>query len=479
MPGLRIAAILTALVALAVAPAAAQAAVTSTQITSWTTQNPDDAREQPLSALGRQPAERDDGDGQRRRARSANSGDEVDVVCYYGPALRSRNSPGPIVVRIVNNQAVFSTGAVVLRPIAGHACRLRAIPANTETGPELDTFADQPVAVSEWARGLAISSGPNENTAFNYYVDDVTFTGYAVWSAAGTPVQSLPTPYKNACGGPEMAPIDAAYDVGNFAIDCAGSLLSDDLGAFGGRSEVQVDGRNAYDSAAAQGLFTSGSPISQNLDGFPTTLGDSLDWDPATGLMSSDATEPFVECDGPNEEKPTAASCPSFVDSGIELKRDITTSDGGRVITMNDTWTSTDGKAHALDLLYDDAIGVVTSPPHGEPRLRVPRPVDVLAVRRGEHVAWPGLRAGLDSGPHQRGCNRRGSERGRRCAHVRHRAVRVRVHGKRRFRGAQRPRGSRRRKRDPGLRVFGGLHPRGRHRAGARERRIASSRRRS
>jgi hypothetical protein len=364
MPRLRIAATLTALVALAVAPAAAQAAVTSTQITSWTTQNPTTSDNPYLLSVDNPPNATTVtvmGD-----APGANNGDAVDVVCYYGasPTVAKLNT-SPIAI----SGGKFSIGPIPLKPIAGHACRLRAIPAGSETGPELDSFSAQPVAVSEWARELAISSGPNLNTVFNYYVNDVTFTGSATWSAAGTPIQSLPTSYKNACGGPEIAPLDAAYDVGNFAIDCTGSLLSDDLGSFGGRSEVQIDGRNAYDPAAAQGLFTSGSPISQNLNGFPASLADGLDWDPATGMISSDATDPYVECDGPNEEKPTPAS-------------------------MTDTWTSTDGRAHALDLLYDDAVGLVTSPPDGEPGYEFPGQSTFSPYAAGDTLPGPGTAPG-------------------------------------------------------------------------------------
>ena len=88
-------------------------------------------------------------------------------------------------------------------------------------------------------------------------------------------------------------------------MDCTGSLLSDDLGAFGGRSEVQIDGRNAYDPAAAGSLFV-GQPLSQNLLGFPHAADARSLWDPTTGLISSRSTEPSVECSGSNEEKPTA-----------------------------------------------------------------------------------------------------------------------------------------------------------------------------
>lgn len=383
MPRLRIAATLTALVALAVAPAAAQAA-TSTQITGWTSQNPTTPPSNPyLISLDNTPTT-------VSVSGTATGIAAVDIVCYYGASPSVAKLTGPVTVQ----NGTFTTPDVPLKPIAGHACRLRAIPTGTETAAESDSYAEQQVAVSEAALPFAISSGTNTGMAFNYFVNDVTFTGYSVWSAAGTPIQSLPNPYKNACGGPEAAPIDSAFDVGNFAIDCTGSLLSDDLGAFGGRSEVQIDGRNAYDPAAAQGLFTTGSPISQNLSGFRKLPVPSVDFDPNTGLISSQSTEPWVECDGPNEEKPTAVTCPSFVDSGVQLQRTITTSDGGRVVTMTDTWTSTDGKAHALDLLYDDAIGVVTMPPDGEPGYEFPGQSTFSPYAAGNTLPGPGSAPG-------------------------------------------------------------------------------------
>ncbi len=84
---------------------------------------------------------------------------------------------------------------------------------------------------------------------YNYLVSAPTFTGAAGRGAAGS------------CG-PFTAALTSNFATPNNAINCAGSLLSDDLGAFGGRSEVQVDGANAYDAASAQALFSGGrSPV--------------------------------------------------------------------------------------------------------------------------------------------------------------------------------------------------------------------------
>jgi hypothetical protein len=68
--------------------------------------------------------------------------------------------------------------------------------------------------------------------------------------------------------------------------------------------------------------------------------------------------ESLVSCHGTDPYKPiTIAACPSFDDTGIRLTRTTTTSDGGRVVTLTDTWSSTDGNSHSLDLLYDDYSG--------------------------------------------------------------------------------------------------------------------------
>ena len=56
---------------------------------------------------------------------------------------------------------------------------------------------------------------------------------------------------------------------------------------------------------------------------------------------------------------PTAASCKSFVSTGVELEREWKTGDANQVASMTDNWRSTDGAAHTLNALYDqdDANG--------------------------------------------------------------------------------------------------------------------------
>jgi hypothetical protein len=351
MSWLRIAATVTALVALAATPAVAQAAVTGSDITSWTSANPTTSNDPYLISFDNNPTTL----SVSGTAVSTGTG-TVDIVCYFG-------SPGSVQDAVLESGVAVTGGNFTasnqhLQTIAGHACRLRAVPTGAEGTSDDSDFAGPDVAVSEAALpvGTISGTGLNFGTPYNDYVNDVTFTGYAAWGSPGI----TPATNEVGCGGPFAAPIDSDFDVGNFAIDCMGSLLSNDLDAFGGRSEVQIDGHNAYDPGSAQALFAAanGHAASQNLPGFPTDLTDHVVWDPTTGLLSSQSGESWVECNGPNQQVQTFATCPSFVASGVRLERDITTSDGGRVVTMSDTWSSTDGKAHSLDLLYDDYNGV-------------------------------------------------------------------------------------------------------------------------
>ena len=349
MPWPRIAATVTTLLALAIAPAAAQAAVTQSDITNWSSANPATSNNPYLISFDNNPTTLS------VSGTAAGTG-TVDVVCYFG-------SPGNVQDAVLESGVTvtggkFSASNQHLQNIAGHACRLRAVPTGAEGSSDNSDFAGPNVAVSEAALPVATigGTGLNNGMPYNDYVNDVTFTGYAAWGSPGI----TPATNEVGCGGPFAAPVDSDFDVGNFAIDCAGSLLSNDLSAFGGRSEVQVDGHNAYDPGSAQALFAaaSGHAASQNLPGFPNDLTTHVTWDPTTGLLSSQLDEMWVQCNGPNEQIQTFLTCPNFVNSGVKLERDTTTSDGGRVVTMTDTWSSTDGKAHALDLLYDDYDGI-------------------------------------------------------------------------------------------------------------------------
>jgi hypothetical protein len=365
LPRLWIAAIIATIAVLGLAPAAAQATVTTTNITSWTSDNSGTPPNSPyLISYDNQPTRM----VVTGTAHGALTSDRVDIVCYSGASSQFKTLATNLAVH-ADGSFTTNTGnsAPQLSQIAGRACRLRAVPHNGAGTGDKSVFAGPNLAISETALLPTISGGPNNGAPYNFYVNGVTFTATAAWKAPGTPAASG----AGACGGPYAAPVDPAFDVGNFPIDCVGSLFGDDLGTFGGRSEVVIDGRNAYDPAAAQGLIPRTGGLdngSQDLPGFPDPTGDpstdkslkvSVDFDPSSGQISSTMTEFFVSCHGTDPYKPLSiVACPSFDQTGVKLTRVTTTSDGGKVITLNDTWSSTDGQSHTLDLLYDDYAGV-------------------------------------------------------------------------------------------------------------------------
>lgn len=330
--------VLTAVMAvLALAPALAQATLSSSTITGWTSSETGT----PVNAAYLVSYD-NPGHATSLTVRGSASGTgSVDIVCYFGDATNGNFG-----------DAVFASGVAVtggafaitdpLRAIAGHACRLRAIPTGAEgTGTDVSTWAGPQVAVSQ----AGLPSGTVNNLPYDFYVIGTTFTGYAGWGSAGS------------CG-PYAAPYDPSYGVGNFAIDCMGSLLGSANLPVGNRSEVEVDGHSAYDAASAQALF--GGTEDQTQNDFPSLSTHALS-DPTDGLANSQSTEGWVVCRSANPYPPNSTNCPTFSPAGVQLQRNISTSDGGLVVTMTDTWSSTDREPHSLDLLYDDYVGLKTS----------------------------------------------------------------------------------------------------------------------
>jgi Glucodextranase, domain B/PASTA domain len=351
-----------------IAPALAQAAVTNSNITTWTSsesgtpQNSTylisyDNRATTLTVSG--DATTDDGDVD----------DAVDVVCYFGSGTRFGDKVLAADVPVTGG--AFTTTAA-MRSIAGHACRLRAIPTGGESGDDQSQFAGPQIAVSEAGLPSGVVDG-NANYPYDFYVVAATLTGSAAWDSAGS------------CG-PYTAPYDSSFGQGNFAIDCAGSLLNANMPSGATRSDVQIDGQNAYDAASAQGLSLGTGELTT----FPS-LAASVVQDPTDGDVSSQETESWSTCATAVRYPPTSGDCAALAPTGVQLQRDITTSDGGLMVTMTDTWSSTDGKAHSLDLLYDDYVGLHSSNLQGvQPGYEFPGQSSFSTHQAGDTVPGPG-----------------------------------------------------------------------------------------
>jgi hypothetical protein len=344
-------AITVAFAALGVVPAIAQATVTSSQINTWT------SSESGTPANSTYLISYDNQSTTLTVSGTATGGSgNVDVVCYFGSGASLSDAVLKTNVQVVDG-AFTASGS--MRSIAGHACRLRAIPTGDESSDDESLFAGPQIAVSE----AGLPSGAVDGNPYDFYVVAATLTGSAAWDSAGS------------CG-PYAAPFDSSFGQGNFAIDCMGSLLGANLPAGATRSEVQVDGQNAYDAASMHALF-GGSD-------FPA-LTATVTQNPTDGDVSSQSTEGWDVC---SEPVLYGASCPAFAPAGVQLERTITTSDGGLVVTMTDTWSSTDGEAHSLDLLYDDYVGLKSS--NAQRGYELPGQTSFSAYQAGATVPQPG-----------------------------------------------------------------------------------------
>jgi hypothetical protein len=333
-------ALVAAVAVFGIVPAAAQADGSSSNITSWTSVGPDGTRTNPSDVISYDNPAPTSGKPTILQVSGTTSPDltSVDIVCYFGAGTSFGDRVLDAGVPVTNG--TFSAQAP-LRSIASHACRLRAVPPGNDGGNDQPQYIGPQIAISEAALPTHVTA---DNQPYDFYLNGTTSSGTASWNAAGS------------CG-PAAAPLDSNLGTGNFAINCMGSLLGTNMPtvATSTRSEVQVDGQNAYDGASLEALV--GDP--QNLASFPSLTGAGT-WDPATGIVSSSSTEGWVVCPGlAASPPPTSSTCPDVAPAGVSLERDISMSDTGSVVTvtMKDIWSSVDGRPHTLDLLYDDFVG--------------------------------------------------------------------------------------------------------------------------
>ena len=151
-------AIVTAGAMLAIAPCLAQAAVTSSDITSWTSSESGTPQNSTylMSYDNHSTTLTVNGDA------TPGSG-TVDVVCYFGSGatfgdkVLAGNVP-------VSDDGAFSTTAL-MRLIAGHACRLRAIPTGARASTTCPRSPVLKIAVSEAGLPSGVVDG-NANYPF-------------------------------------------------------------------------------------------------------------------------------------------------------------------------------------------------------------------------------------------------------------------------------------------------------------------------
>jgi hypothetical protein len=278
------------------------------------------------------------------------TGDHVDIRCYYGAASYVTFADN-LAVDVSGNFSKTDFTFVLeggLSPLP--SCVLRAVPhgdgsdqrpgsASTFTGPFVGNG-------SRYAN--TVSGGKNDGTQYDFDREQGAQRGFVIFQAAS----DLGIDSANLWTQPLL---DGSQGI------WFGNAFFYFKPSFGpGRSELRLDGIDAYGPASANYAF----PEAQTDPGFPA-LGYSESVNPANGNLTVEDFEPFVTCSpAPGTYPPTSSSCSSFTPTGVMLHRTLTTTNSGRVIGIVDRWSSTDGKSHPLDVLYendqesDDAGGI-------------------------------------------------------------------------------------------------------------------------
>ena len=253
--------------------------------------------------------------------------DTVDVNCYWGGS----------VVTVAHNVPLSPTGSFSvpkadLNEPLDLTCRLRAVPAGTKP-TNLAPFAGPVIGVGE--RGSApVASGPNAGKLVGYFIDAQQQTAAFDYNALG------------GCGLTDGFLYDSTFAQTTTTFFCDAALFSSDSAVAPKRSELQIDGSNAYDP------FQAGQ-IDPDASGLPS-LTDTYTLDEATGNVVIHETDPLVECREATYP-PNVISCSSFASAGVTDDRTIAQSHDGHVSSIEDSFKSTDGKTHSLDLLWDNS----------------------------------------------------------------------------------------------------------------------------
>ena len=255
------------------------------------------------------------------------TGDHVDVNCYWGDNVET------VAANVaVNGDGSFSVPNADMNGIGGQdqVCRVRAVPAGT-TPSDLTPFSGPTVAVGERDTG-AIIGGPNDGTTDDYYI-------YAQQITAADDYLSA-----SACGLDGGYLYDSTFARTTVTWYCNDYLWYRDANP-ATRSEIQVDGANAYLPRTLAAVNDQGS-------GFPP-LTYTYSLDPHTGDLVITETDPIVKCTDATYP-PTSPTCATAVSTGVSDMRTITQDHDGHLVWITDEFESTDGQQHTLDLLWEN-----------------------------------------------------------------------------------------------------------------------------
>lgn len=265
----------------------------------------------------------------------------VTLRCYYGKEAKSYVT---FVKEVTPELSGSFSAKVEPTSLYRGPCVLRAVPVGKEEAHAPGTPAEEAADPFKGPRIVGSRFKLYTESAINYNYDltSSTLAGYLDITSVGE--CGLAYSYLYA---PET------LVASNGLFDCNAALYEENSSspASSTRSELQIDGANAYSPAATR-FVEEALKAKAPLPGAPhVTATESFH----EGLVTVTEVDPIVKCSPSTAFPPTPTSCTSFVSTGVSLEREWQTSSADRVASMTDTWRSTDGASHSLNALYDQA----------------------------------------------------------------------------------------------------------------------------
>jgi hypothetical protein len=254
--------------------------------------------------------------------------------------LRCEGAPAPVVDNNVRPTALgvwtVTLPAAAVSALTPRTCYLHAVP-HGNAGSNRAAFPGKRVMFQR-SRVTAVVGGPNNGVPYDFRYWAPQLYGRSIW-------QSLSN--CGLAGAATTTPDTFRYSTSAFP--CAGFVSPDTSG----RAGVLVDHVNTFTPYGAATLF----PGSANALGL-LALQSSVSTDPSTGNVLIRETENLLRCSPDPATLPaTAQTCSSFVSAGVKLDRQVIQQGDGRQALVTDTWSSTDGRHHQIDVFYEHRLG--------------------------------------------------------------------------------------------------------------------------
>ena len=226
--------------------------------------------------------------------------------------------------------------AAAVSRLTPRTCYLHAVPHNNN-GANRTAFPGKRVMFQR-SRVTAVVGGPNNGVPYDYRYWAPQLNGRSIWQSISN---------CGLAGAATTTPDTFRYSASAFP--CAGFVAPNTSG----RAGILVDRGNTFTPYGAATLF----PGSANALGL-LALQSSVSTDPSTGNVLIRETDNMLRCSpDANTLAATPLTCSSFVSAGVRLDRVIVQQGDGRQALVTDTWTTTDGRTHEIDVFYEHRLG--------------------------------------------------------------------------------------------------------------------------